>query len=220
MARAKPKTKKAAPKKAAPKKAARKAVKKPPAKRTKKAAAKPPAPPAGEQGALFAPDPELTNVLDERLLVPQRVAAIAFGITVEALKKWKIKAHSKRGRETLYYLPDLIRYRVARADQFENKYMEDKARLARAQAEKVELEIAALRGELVPPGLVLEHLEPMVMAARQKMLALHVKCKTQIPGLSADQVGIIQKLARQCLDDISNAGLPTPSKRAIREALR
>ena len=53
-------------------------------------------------------------VLDERLLLPQSTCAIALDISVNALRKWSITPRERRGRQVLYYLPDLFDYREQR----------------------------------------------------------------------------------------------------------
>ena len=222
--------KKAAPRKrATPKKAAsKKAARRPPVKaagarptRKKKAAPKKraAAPAEPQQAALFEPDASLAGVLDERLLVNQSVAAIAFDISVEALKKWKIKPKHRRGREALYYLPDLIAFRVARADSNENTLSTERARLARAQAEKTELEVKQMRGELIPAAVILQNWTPLVGAARQKVLAIKTKIKTQIPNLTDDDLKKVDVICRSALEDLANGGIPKTTRSTTRAGI-
>ena len=172
-----------------------------------------------EQQSLLPPDPAIANVLDERLLVPQKVAAMAFGITVEALKKWKVKAHSRRGRETLYNLAELIKYRVTRVDANENEYLKNRAELAKNQAIESELRIEQLRGNLIPADVILENWEPLVGAARQKVLSIPTKLKTEIPALTDDDLKIITGVCRATLEDLANGGIPKRPRQVNRAAL-
>jgi len=173
----------------------------------------------GEQGALFEPDPAIRGILDERLLVPMRVAALAFDVSETALKKWKVKARQQRGRETLYYLPDLVRYRLARADQNENTLATERARLARTQAEKCELEVKQLRGDLIPASIILENWQPLVGAARQKVMAIKTKIKTQIPRLTDEELKKVDVICRSALEDLANGGIPKATRKTTRASL-
>ncbi len=151
--------------------------------------------------------------------MPQKVAALAFNISVEALKKWKVKHHSRRGRETLYNLQDLIAYRLQRVDANEKQLYADRARLARVQAEKIELELEEMRGNLIPADIILENWEPLVGAARQKVLAIPAKLKTQIPALTDDDIKTITEVCRGTLEDLANGGIPKRANRTARAAL-
>ena len=129
-----------------------------------------------------------------------------------------MKPREQRGRESLYYLPDLVAYRLTR-DDAEGKLNlgDERARLAAAQANRVELEVATLRGELIPADVILETWEPIVGAARAKILALPSKIKSQIPGLKAKDIAKIKTMVRATLEDLANSGIPkstTASRRA------
>lgn len=174
----------------------------------------------GKQENLFGPDlAPLPDIGDERLLVPLNVAALAFGISVESLKKWGVPSRMKVGRETLYYLPDLIQYRVKRADANENNLADARAELARSQKRKTDLEVAQLEGDLIPAAVILENWTPLVGAARQKVLAIPTKIKTQIPKLTQRDLKKITTICRSCLEDLANGGLPKSARRAGRPAL-
>jgi len=198
------------------------AAKKAPAKRrapAKKAAAKANQDGPQQIGFDLPGDDRLADILDNSLLVPLRVAAIAFGISETAIKKWRVKHRDKRGRETLYYLPDLIAYRLKRADSGENNLSIERARLARAQSEKTELEVAQLRGDLIPASVILENWEPLVGAARQKVMAIKTKIKTQIPNLTDADLSKVDVICRSALEDLANGGIPKTTKRITRARL-
>lgn len=194
--------KKAVKKTAAPKKKA------PPKKKTARRRSTEP----GEQQGLFAPDPALTQVLDERLLVPQKTAAAAFGISVEALKKWKVKAHSRRGRETLYYLPDLIKYRMNRVDDQERGLMDARTRLAQAQAEETETRNLVNKGKLIPVDELLEPWGQLVVGTQQRVLGIKTKLKTQCPHLADKDLDKLEQICRDALEELADSGIPNRNR--------
>ena len=148
------------------------------------------------------------QILDRRLLVPQHVAALAFGITVPALLKWKIKPREKTGRVALYYLPDLISLRVKRADSGEAKLAEQRARLAELQGDKIEIELAEKRADLIPSELILAAWEPIAGAIRARVLALPAKIKRAAPDLNQDQLDEVKRQCREMLEGLANGGIP------------
>lgn len=214
-----PAKKRATARKPSPNKAATKAARKPKRKASSAASRNAGGRTEPEQQSLLPPDPKLAQLLDERLLVPQRVAAMAFDITVEALKKWKVKAHSKRGRETLYNISELISYRMERVDANEHDLIASRARLAKAQAFESELRAEQLKGNLIPADILLENWEPLVGAARQKVLAIPAKLKSQIPHLTDDDLKLITEICRGTLEDLANGGIPKRARSVTRAAL-
>ncbi len=152
--------------------------------------------------------PYVQPIIDERLLMPQFVCAIAFGISVDALRKWRVKPRRRQGRQVLYYLPDLIGYRDLRDENPVLSLNCERARLAAAQADRTELEVKKMRGELIPVHAVLETWEPIVTAARNKVLAIPSKLKTAIPKLTSHDLGKIKTIVRSTLEDLANGGIP------------
>jgi hypothetical protein len=147
-------------------------------------------------------------IVDERLLLPQSVCAIAFGISVDALRKWRVKPRKRCGRQVLYYLPDLMSYRDLRDDNPVLSLNCERTRLAAAQADRTELEVEQMLGELIPAHAVLETWEPIVSAARSKVLAIPSKLKTAIPKLTDQDLGKIKTIVRGTLEDLANGGVP------------
>jgi phage terminase Nu1 subunit (DNA packaging protein) len=152
--------------------------------------------------------PYVQPIVDERLLLPQSVCAIAFGISVDALRKWRVKPRRRQGRLVLYYLPDLVNYRDLREEKPALSLNYERARLAAAQADRTELEVKQICGNLIPAHEVLEAWEPIVIAARSKILALPSKLKTAIPKLTDHDLGKIKTMVRGALEDLANSGIP------------
>lgn len=124
-----------------------------------------------------------------------------------------------RGREALYYLPDCIEYQQTRGAEGKLNLSDERARLAKAQADRVELEVQQLKGELIPAGVILENWEPIVGAARAKILAIPTKCKSAIPKLTDRNVARIKAICRAALEDLANSGIPKSAKPDNRKGL-
>ncbi len=148
-------------------------------------------------------------VVDRKLLLSQKLCAVVFGISSSALARWRVKPREQKGRISLYYLPDLVDYRLHRDPAAGKLNLNDeRARLSAAQANRVELEVATMRGELIPADVILETWEPIVGAMRAKILALPSKIKSQIPGLKVADIAKIKTMVRGTLEDLANSGIP------------
>jgi phage terminase Nu1 subunit (DNA packaging protein) len=185
------------------KKAVKKSVKKASPERAKKEVIEPPAPLGSEI---------YHEIHDRRLMVPQKVAALAFGISVEAFKKWRVKPREKKGRVTLYYLPDAIALRMRRADAGEQEYIRERTRQAKMNADLAELQLLERRAELIPADLILQTWEPIAGAIRTKVLGIKSKLKIAIPELNNDELKLIDNICRGILEDLSNGGVPRGTK--------
>ena len=85
---------------------------------------------------------------------------------------------------------------------------DERAGLSAAQGNRVELEVATMRGELIPADVILETWEPIVGAMRAKILALPSKIKSQIPRLKVADIAKIKTMVRSTLEDLANSGIP------------
>jgi len=158
-------------------------------------------------------------ILDSQLLLPQKICALAFGVSVQALQRWPIKPRMTRGHEKLYYLPELIDFRLNRDEPGKLNLGTERARLAAAQAERTELEVEVLKGSLIPSDVILENWEPVVGAARAKVLAIPAKAKAAIPKLTDRNVARLKTICRAALEDLANGGIPKRAKANTRQGL-
>lgn len=99
-----------------------------------------------------------------------------FGISQRSLTEWQddgmpILAKGDRGESNQYDVPACIRWWIAREV---GKVSEEtpRDRLARLQADRIEMEIAEARRELIPAGEIGPAWASMVVAARQEMLTV------------------------------------------------
>jgi phage terminase Nu1 subunit (DNA packaging protein) len=155
----------------------------------------------------------VSEILDKRLLLPQKICAMVFDISPQAIQQWPIKPVTKTGRISLYYLPDLARYRDQQIDDGRALNLQaERARLACAQADRVELEVQQLTGELIPADVILANWEPIVGAARAKVLGLPSKLKTAIPKLTDADLKKVKTIVRGVLEDLANNGIPKSAR--------
>lgn len=163
----------------------------------------------GQNARHINPDDWKVPIRDERLLLPQKCCALVFGVSRQAIAQWPVEAREKKGRIALYYLPDLASYREFTISKHRDlDLQEERARLAAAQADRTELEVKQLKGELIPADEILANWEPIVGAARAKVLAIPSKAKTAIPKLNDKDLAKIKRIVRGVLEDLANGGIP------------
>lgn len=94
-----------------------------------------------------------------------------------------------------------------------------RARLADRQSEKLELELAKMRGELIPEEAVAEHFDSFAFAIRAKLLALPSRYRSQFPTLTARQVDALDSHVREILQELSVERFPEQYREKIRERM-
>lgn len=112
------------------------------------------------------------EVEDERLLLPRHLTAKAFGVTMDMVGKWSIKPVIKKGREALFYLPEVVQFRIGNEDGQKLDPSQEKAKLDVVRREKAEIELRKQKGELVEISEVCRELEKELVGVRQKLLAI------------------------------------------------
>lgn len=107
-------------------------------------------------------------------LVNQRQAAAFLGVTTRTFQRWGWKPHAEEGRQKLFDLREIAqkRYGDEAAQREVLDLTAERARLARAQAEKQELDLAERQGELIPAEAVVDTWADVLSAFRAKVLAL------------------------------------------------
>lgn len=80
----------------------------------------------------------------------------------------------------------------------------EKTRQARAAAEKLELQNAALRGDLLPRGDVERAWSDVLRDVRAQMLALPSRCGATLPHLTPHDVATIDGEVRSILETLAN----------------
>lgn len=95
-----------------------------------------------------------------------------------------------------------IKYLQGRAGEEKRDYAVERTRLTKAQADKVEMEIKVLAGELLPATLVETVWGNMTSAARQRLLAVPYRMATA--ALSADSFSAIEAAASELIREALN----------------
>lgn len=112
------------------------------------------------------------EIKDDRLLLPMKVMAMAFGVTLDAVNKWGVKPVIKRGTEALLYLPEVISHRLGEDEVNKLNPAQEKAMLDRARRENAELELKRKRGIYVSLDDVTKVWEKQLIVLRQRILAM------------------------------------------------
>ena len=79
----------------------------------------------------------------------------------------------------------------------------ERARLAKAQADKVEIANAKARGLLVEAAAVEAEWAGVLRTIRAGMLALPSRCAARLPHLTLHDIGEIDREVREVLSDLS-----------------
>ena len=89
-------------------------------------------------------------------------------------------------------------------------YETERARLTKAQADKVELEAHELRGEMVLADHVIEAWARMLGAARSRLLSLPSKAAPRVRAAANDEEAarLIESEVLEALEELSSDGLP------------
>lgn len=112
------------------------------------------------------------NNFEERLLLPKNLCAKAFGVSVQAFDRWEVEPAEKRGREQLYYLPDVIEFRLNRDTKGTLDLQAERARLACAQANKTEIEVNILKGRVYRAEKVERAWTEMIANCRARLVVI------------------------------------------------
>ncbi len=84
----------------------------------------------------------------------------------------------------------------------------ERARLAARQSEKLEIDTAKLRGDLLPRTIVTDILNFHNATIRSRLLAMPTRLKAQRPELEIDAVISLTALVRETLFELSHVRLP------------
>ena len=89
-------------------------------------------------------------------------------------------------------------------------YNTEKARLTKLQADFKEIELAELKGNLIPLDLVVETWQGHIGNARAKLLAMPAKAAAQTIGMDEylESEQFLTELINEALDELNNDGLP------------
>lgn len=89
-------------------------------------------------------------------------------------------------------------------DDGSRSLVSERARLAKAQADEREAKLAAMRGELLPAGEVLEEWSSIMCQVRAGMLAVPSRVRQRLGHLTADDGEIIDQEIRDVLSELAS----------------
>lgn len=116
--------------------------------------------------------------------------------------------------KALYFAPQIALPMIYELGQEEGQGAsldKEKARLAKHQADRAELEVGRMRGELIPAELVEKVWSEMVMAFRAKMLNLPTKCASVVAGIS-ETLDVEAELKRSIDEALTELAAYEPSQ--------
>ena len=145
---------------------------------------------------------------DGKFLASQATAAKFFGISVSGFQKWNFEPIGKRGRENVYDLAECMFARYENSELVgQPKLMAERARLAKEQADKLEMENAAKRGELLHSEDVLKSWGGLITNARQALLSMSRRLSPVICHKEETEIeDAIEKEVRTILGDLAEPG--------------
>ena len=91
--------------------------------------------------------------------------------------------------------------------------IEERARLAARQSEKIEVELAKQRNDLIPLTALNEALRFIAGAIRAKLLALPSRFRSVVSTLTPKQVDTLDSLVREILTELSHERFPPDIRR-------
>lgn len=81
---------------------------------------------------------------------------------------------------------------------------QQRARLAKLQADRVELEILRERGRLIDADQIRHHYTKLVVEVRNRLIAVPSEAKGRIPHLTVDELEILEQLISRALEQVAD----------------
>lgn len=149
--------------------------------------------------------------LDSRLLLNQKTTARLLGMKPQLLQQWDVQSVKRRGREVLYYWPDVLaerdRRRFPERPDGDEEFLDldqQRARHSKEQADKLALENAAARDTLIYSTHMAELLGRVLTAVRNRLLALPNKVGGRLPeNIRASIVDLLRMWINEALTELS-----------------
>lgn len=89
----------------------------------------------------------------------------------------------------------------------EDDLVAERARLTRRQAEEIEMRLALKRGEAIEIDAIAPALERIVRTVQLALLATPAKAATRMPHLTRADIGVIDAIVREALEDAATEKL-------------
>jgi len=136
--------------------------------------------------------------------VNQTELAGFFGCTTVSLRSWGLKPIRTAGRMKIYDLRAVVRQRVGHSAEVLD-LSDERAKLARAQREKIDLELARLAGDLLDADLVVRAWAALLIAFRSRVerCIATIENAASAGDLEAATAGELATELRVGLDDLA-----------------
>ncbi len=131
--------------------------------------------------------------MNSKFLFNKGDSAKVMGVSVQAFSKWNIEPVKKSGRETFFYLPDIIDYRLSRETDETLSLTKARTELAAQQADGHKMKNAVSRRELAPVELLTFALADMASQAISILDSLPLRLKKKCPKLTARDIEFLRK---------------------------
>ena len=177
---------------------------------------------AKKKSSITWEEPERGSVF----LVNKRQLSEIFGVSQQAIDKWDKEGlpveargvQGVRGRENEYNTVRVYNWLLERYKKSNLSDLDiERTRLIKAQADKAEMEAAALRGELLPIEIIKVSWQSIFALVRVRILAIKAEIKTQIPSIDKEALVIIDESCKQALRELSGDGVPAKLGKLVRK---
>lgn len=145
---------------------------------------------------------------------------MAMGVSTQALQTWdlvNVKKQGAQGSRVYYDIREVIQLRLKRdvdKGTAAQSLPQQRTRLAKNQADKAELEVKKLKGELIPAEDIEKHWENMFLAFRAKILA--IPQKAAMVALNATSIEDVEESLSlflvEALQELAGDGMPDEYK--------
>lgn len=151
----------------------------------------------------------------------KRQLADCFDVSEETITQWQnqgcpVESRARGSKGNVYDTGAVFAWRIGRAQQRgddgepQGDLVAERTRLTKLQADRVAIEIAEAKGQLVWADAVQESWATHIMAARARFLAFPTRYAPRIapPGKVADVQEILREGIDECLNELASDGLP------------
>lgn len=171
---------------------------------------------------LFQHDVMQSEARDARLFLPQHLVARCLGISVQAFQKLGIPPHTTVGRETLYFLPDVVQSRLRQIEERHGGLDAERAKEVRLRTEMRALDLAQRRGELIHVDVASATWAAMVTACRSALLQMPTRVAPAVARARSQTVvaRILDEAVTDSLRRLSDPSDQGPLSQAVRLAVQ
>jgi len=152
--------------------------------------------------------------------------AAAFSVSTQAVGAWDLNPVRKpgaSGNRTYYDIREVIKYRIDKALDVGGNIpdiQKQKSRLAKSSADMKDLELAKMKGEMIPADDVTKHWQNLFLAFRAKILA--IPQRAAMVALAASSIPEVEESLSQFLNEalieLSGDGMPDEYKAMRQES--